>query len=1035
MLIKNSAVTGRFVLRVFSSSRMSNHLRSKFIQIEAATNRRKKELKTCTTSGLIQLCNRKPHFWRRSETLKVPMSLFCDNRQRLVSRLKAKPNETRWIPGTFIVLQGGVEVPFNDTDIQWPFRQESFFQWCFGVEEPGCYGAIDVNTGASILFVPRLPPEYAIWQGKLHTLDNFKERYGVDETHYTDEIASVLKEKSARALLMLNGKNSDSELTTRETIFNGIDEFWMDFEHLYPAICECAMKNGPLKHTISIETDEGTAILYCSDIERLKNTDVDQVLDAINSGNKDKEVYSILENKIANEINCRIALQSLRKMIELESEWNRYRKTSSNVQSSAETINRDMILRQLVNLIVKSKDGETILQGLKALKRDRFSPSINIYKDRMCNEVMIRATDGELTMSQLIRAVRILVNYGNSKYRNCIDMLWVGLACREQDIKPDLLVPLFRSLKYFQRSKNMVQIILEKKLSEQWLKLTGSQMASILNCLYGKESLQGCLSSASKWANVSMTTSTEKDLVNFIGGLHTKKYANENIEQALARYVTSKGTEMKDPRLVASIMDYCKDLRIRNPYVLAECGKYFTRHGTQIPPTLLSPILAPFGLLNLQPPDPIEFWKMFDEVMSARFSDLKLNDALDILLSCTYLERYPIKLLDKVFSSYLMNRLQTQRDAPIVSHLKNKLKLFDATMSLECKEYRGSPINLDRNTESLSLDMRIRGIINKIYKPLAHLVGGEHKLSRSVVLSNRVIKSPQEIEVLRYVCKISSEAHKTVMRSMRPGIPEYKAEAWFLNYVYAEGGCRHVSYTCICGSGHNSSILHYGHAGAPNNKVIQDGDMCLFDMGGNYCGYAADITCSFPANGKFTEDQKLIYNAVLKARDAVIAAAKPGVAWTDMHLLANKVMLTSLKKGGLLVGDVEDMIKAGLNEVFQPHGLGHLLGLDVHDVGGYLAGHPERSKEAGVRKLRTARTLLAGMVLTVEPGCYFVDCLLDAALADPIQSKFLVPEQLQRFRGFGGVRIEDDVLITETGVENMTDVPRTVEEIENFMQS
>lgn len=149
----------------------------------------------------------------------------------------------------------------------------------------------------------------------------------------------------------------------------------------------------------------------------------------------------------------------------------------------------------------------------------------------------------------------------------------------------------------------------------------------------------------------------------------------------------------------------------------------------------------------------------------------------------------------------------------------------------------------------------------------------------------------------------------------------------------------------------------------------------LFDMGGNYCGYAADITCSFPANGKFTEDQKLIYNAVLKARDAVIAAAKPEVVWTDMHLLANRVMLTSLKEGGLLVGDVEDMVKAGLNEVFQPHGLGHLLGLDVHDVGGYLPGHPERSKEAGVRKLRTARTLLAGMVLTIEPGCYFIDCV------------------------------------------------------------
>lgn len=147
----------------------------------------------------------------------------------------------------------------------------------------------------------------------------------------------------------------------------------------------------------------------------------------------------------------------------------------------------------------------------------------------------------------------------------------------------------------------------------------------------------------------------------------------------------------------------------------------------------------------------------------------------------------------------------------------------------------------------------------------------------------------------------------------------------------------------------------------------------LFDMGGNYAGYAADITCSFPANGKFTADQKIIYNAVLAARDAVIAAIKPGVSWSDMHLLANRVMLQAMKDADLLQGDIEDMIKAGINAVFQPHGLGHFLGLDVHDVGGYLSAHPARSSAPGLSKLRTARILQAGMVLTVEPGCYFIE--------------------------------------------------------------
>ncbi|XP_047997768.1 xaa-Pro dipeptidase isoform X1 [Leguminivora glycinivorella] len=301
-----------------------------------------------------------------------------------------------------------------------------------------------------------------------------------------------------------------------------------------------------------------------------------------------------------------------------------------------------------------------------------------------------------------------------------------------------------------------------------------------------------------------------------------------------------------------------------------------------------------------------------------------------------------------------------------------------------------------------------------------------------VIAELRVIKTPEEIEVMRYVVKVSSDAHKQVMLFAKPGLMEYQCESIFLDHCYRVGGCRHVSYTCICGSGHNAATLHYGHAGAPNSKLIQPGDMCLFDMGGNYAGYAADITCSFPANGKFTPDQKLIYEAVLFARDAVIEAARPGVMWPDMHLVANRAMLEHLKKGGLLKGDVEEMIKAGVNGVLQPHGLGHLLGLDVHDVGGYLPACPPRP--AGpLARLRTARRLQPAMLLTVEPGCYFIPPLLNAAKNNPEQSKFFNWEVVDRFSGFGGVRIEDDVLITETGVENFTFVPRTVAEIEDFM--
>jgi len=299
----------------------------------------------------------------------------------------------------------------------------------------------------------------------------------------------------------------------------------------------------------------------------------------------------------------------------------------------------------------------------------------------------------------------------------------------------------------------------------------------------------------------------------------------------------------------------------------------------------------------------------------------------------------------------------------------------------------------------------------------------------------RSIKTPLELEVLRYTNRVSSDAHKHLMRSVRPGWYQYQAEAEFLHFCYSRGGMRHSSYTCIAASGCCAAVLHYGHAGEPNERRIDDGQLALFDMGGEYYCYTSDITCTFPVNGRFSADQRAIYEAVLTASRAVQAAMRPGVSMAAMHELADRVQLESLVQLGLLTGDVDAMMAVRLGAVFMPHGLGHLLGCDVHDVGGYLPGddEPARPTAAGLRSLRTARVLEEGMVLTVEPGIYFQDALLDAALAEPTQARFFVPAVLARFRGFGGVRIEDDVAVTANGLELLTDVPRTCDEIEAFM--
>lgn len=293
----------------------------------------------------------------------------------------------------------------------------------------------------------------------------------------------------------------------------------------------------------------------------------------------------------------------------------------------------------------------------------------------------------------------------------------------------------------------------------------------------------------------------------------------------------------------------------------------------------------------------------------------------------------------------------------------------------------------------------------------------------------RVHKSEEELDALRFANKLSSEAHIKVMEQFQPGMAEYQAEAIFRYHCYFHGGMRTTGYTPICGSGPNSAILHYGHAGAPNNRTTENGDFLLNDMGAEYFRYTADITVTFPVNGVFSEKQRVIYDAVFDANASVLASLAPGVHYQDMHFLAHRVLIKHLLKAGLITGDPEELFENHVSWYFMPHGLGHLLGLDTHDVGGYLPG-TDKPETPILKCLRLSRPLEVGMVLTVEPGCYIIDFLVDKGINDPKVSKYFVKERIDEFRGIGGVRLEENIIITESGYENMTKVPRTVEEVE-----
>jgi Xaa-Pro dipeptidase len=278
----------------------------------------------------------------------------------------------------------------------------------------------------------------------------------------------------------------------------------------------------------------------------------------------------------------------------------------------------------------------------------------------------------------------------------------------------------------------------------------------------------------------------------------------------------------------------------------------------------------------------------------------------------------------------------------------------------------------------------------------------------------RVIKSEGELELMRRANRIASAAHDAVKAAIRPGMFEYEVKALF-EYECQKRGSVFVPYNGIHGSGTASAILHY----TENHRQLNDGDLYLIDAGAEVQGYAADLTRTWAINGNATTIQKEVYAAVLRMQTSAIDAAKPGVAMEDLQLLSARVLMDDLSGIGLVRGTTHELMEQNIFALFFPHGLGHFLGLDTHDPGGYPKG-VQRIDRPGLRYLRARRTLETGMVVTIEPGCYFIPALLEPAFANPAVNRFLNVEKLTSMLDFGGIRIEDNLIITPDGNENLT---------------
>lgn len=303
------------------------------------------------------------------------------------------------------------------------------------------------------------------------------------------------------------------------------------------------------------------------------------------------------------------------------------------------------------------------------------------------------------------------------------------------------------------------------------------------------------------------------------------------------------------------------------------------------------------------------------------------------------------------------------------------------------------------------------------------------------VVDLRSVKEPCEIEEITKACNIGYEMHTAAMRNCKPGVKEQYI-AGLIEGIAASYGSM-VSFPVILSQ--NGETLH-NH---DHSQILQEGRMMLTDAGAEEVShYCSDFTRTVPVGGKFLTRQKEVYNIVLAANNKAIEIAKPEVTYQYVHLEVCKVLAQGLKDLGLMKGDVNEAVAAGAHALFMPHGLGHMMGLDVHDMedlGQIYVGYDDETRpidQFGTSSLRMGRRLQEGFVITDEPGCYFIPALIDQWRAQGMHKEFLNYDKIETFKDFGGIRLEDDILIIPGGSRFLGDkrTPITVEEVEEIMR-
>ncbi|XP_058805651.1 FAST kinase domain-containing protein 5, mitochondrial isoform X1 [Phymastichus coffea] len=428
------------------------------------------------------------------------------------------------------------------------------------------------------------------------------------------------------------------------------------------------------------------------------------------------------------ELSGKIAVQHLRKVVDFEKKNRRFKRFMP-------AFDRDSFILHMLDSVVSGSDSGLIIDALQVLLRDRFNSANNPYKDMLTDQLLIRATSGNFSVDQLISIIKILYAFNDTKYRQAIDYLWIGFVIKQEDISIDQLVSLLKLLKYLARSKNRMQMLLEKKLMEHYEEMSVAQVNDLLNALANNLQSAVALKCASKWAYAHLATASKYDLMEFLENLTTNRYVDATLVEAIEKTLTMKNVKSNDYALMVAVAIYCSTVHLRNGGILNKVVKYLEKHAKNVPVSPFMKMISAFGTLNFKLEKKESIWEIFEIKLKQEFSHLQADAILSTFLSCAYTSKYFPEFMTKILAPEFLQQLDLQiREIESAKSLREQLYLLDTAMSVECSSYLGPLLIRRRDRYYAAMHPKIESALSQIRDELARFANEDEAISERVLV-------------------------------------------------------------------------------------------------------------------------------------------------------------------------------------------------------------------------------------------------------------------------------------------------------------